>query len=50
MTDGRRFRILAIVDDCSLECLALMADTSLCGVKDRSRTPTGCWQSVVDRK
>ena len=25
MTDGRRFRILAIVDDCTRECLALVA-------------------------
>ncbi len=29
MTDGRRFRILAIVDDFTRECLALVADTSL---------------------
>ena len=29
LTDGRRFRILAIVDDCTRECLALVADTSL---------------------
>jgi putative transposase len=26
-TDGRRFRILAIVDDCTRECLALVAVT-----------------------
>ncbi len=32
-TDGRRFRILAIVDDCTRECLALVADTSLSGVR-----------------
>lgn len=31
MTDGRRFRILAVVDDCTRECLALVADTSLSG-------------------
>ena len=30
-TDGRRFRVLAIVDDCTRECLALIADTSLSG-------------------
>jgi putative transposase len=30
-TDGRRFRILALVDDCTRECLALVADTSLSG-------------------
>jgi putative transposase len=32
-SDGRRFRILAIVDDFTLECLALVADTSLSGVR-----------------
>jgi len=30
-TDGRRFRILAVVDDFTRECLALVADTSLGG-------------------
>ena len=30
-TDGRRFRILAIVDDFTRECLALIPDTSLPG-------------------
>jgi putative transposase len=30
-TDGRRFRVLAVVDDCTRECLALVADTSLSG-------------------
>jgi putative transposase len=33
LTDGRRFRILTIVDDCTRECLALVADTSLSGVR-----------------
>lgn len=32
-TDGRRFRILAIVDDFTRECLALIADTSLLGIR-----------------
>lgn len=31
--DGRRFRILAVVDDCTRECLALVADTSLSGLR-----------------
>ncbi|HBM62218.1 MAG TPA: hypothetical protein DD444_23885 [Citreicella sp.] len=31
LTDGRRFRVLAVVDDFSRECLALVADTSLSG-------------------
>lgn len=30
-TDGRRFRVLTIVNDCTRECLALIADTSLPG-------------------
>ncbi len=33
LADGRRFRILAIVDDFTRECLALIADTSLAGVR-----------------
>jgi putative transposase len=33
MTSGRRFRILWVVDDCTRECLALIADTSLSGVR-----------------
>ena len=31
LTDGRRFRVLAVVDDFTRECLALVADTSLSG-------------------
>jgi putative transposase len=33
LTDGRRFRILAVVDDCTRECLALVVDTSLSGTR-----------------
>jgi putative transposase len=33
MTDGRRFRILAVVDDFTRECLCLVADTSLSGTR-----------------
>lgn len=32
-TDGRRFCLLAIVDDYSRECLTLVADTSLSGIR-----------------
>lgn len=32
-TDGRRFRVLAVIDDFSRECLALVADTSLSGLR-----------------
>ena len=33
LSDGRRFRILAIVDDFTRECLTLVADTSLSGLR-----------------
>ena len=33
LTDGRRFRMLAVVDDFTRECLALVADTSLSGLR-----------------
>ncbi len=33
LTDGRRFRVLTIVDDCTRECLGLVADTSISGLR-----------------
>ena len=33
LADGRRFRIFAVVDDFTRECLALVADTSLPGLR-----------------
>lgn len=33
MTDGRRFRVLAVVDNCTRECLALIPDTSISGAR-----------------
>ena len=33
LADGRRFRVLGIMDQCSRECLALVADTSIGGVR-----------------
>ncbi len=33
LTDGRRFRILAVVDDFTRECLCLVANTSLSGAR-----------------
>jgi putative transposase len=44
LTDGRRFRILTVVDDCTRECLALVADTSLSGVR-----LAGLDRLVIDR-
>jgi transposase InsO family protein len=32
-SDGRRFRILTVLDDCTRQCLALVADTSLSGIR-----------------
>lgn len=32
-TDGRRFRVLAVVDDFTRECIGLVADTSLSGAR-----------------
>src|SRR3954447_6550330 len=32
-TDGRRFRVLAVVDDFTRECLCLVADTSISGIR-----------------
>jgi putative transposase len=31
LADGRRFRVLVVVDDCTRECLALVADISISG-------------------
>jgi putative transposase len=31
--DGRRLRILVVIDDCTRECLALVADTSISGIR-----------------
>jgi putative transposase len=53
LTDGRRFRILAVVDDFTRECLALVADTSLSGARvarelDDLVRPT--WATREDRR
>lgn len=33
LSDGRRFRILGVMDQCSRECLTLVADTSIGGAR-----------------
>ena len=43
-TDGRRFRILAIVDDCTRENLPLIADRSISGLS----TAVGFQASMVE--
>jgi putative transposase len=52
LSDGRRFRILCIVDDFSRECLATVVDTSLGGVRvvrelERLVQERGAPQTVV---
>jgi putative transposase len=52
MTDGRRFRILAVVDDCTRECLALVPDASISGTRvarelDRIIAVRGRPQTIV---
>jgi putative transposase len=51
-TDGRRFRILTVVDDCTRENLALVVDTSLSGLRvarelDRIITERGKPKMIV---
>ena len=31
--DGRRMRVLAVVDDCTRECLGVVPDTSISGIR-----------------
>ena len=52
MVSGRRFRILTLVDDFTRECLALMVDTSLTGLRvlrelDRIIETRGCPRMIV---
>ena len=54
-TDGRRFRVLAVIDDYSRECLALVADTSLSGQRvarelDAIIAPRGKPKTIVSDK
>ena len=50
LTDGRRFRILTIVDDCTRECLALVADTSLSGVRVAHANSISSSKDAASRK
>ena len=57
LSDGRRFRILCVVDDFSRECLATVVDTSLGGVRvvrelSGSRSNERCrrrWLAIMGR-
>jgi putative transposase len=55
LTDGRRFRILAVVDDFSRENLVLVADTSLSGQRvarelDRVIAERGMPETIVSER
>jgi putative transposase len=48
LTDGRRFHILAVVDDFTRECLCLVADTSLrCRRAAPIRSKNACHSHLV---
>jgi putative transposase len=52
LSSGRRFRVLAVVDDFSRECLGLVVDTSLSGLRvgrelDRIAELRGCRPAVI---
>jgi putative transposase len=47
--DGRRMRILVVVDDCTRECLALVPDTSISGIRVAANS-TDCWPIAVSRR
>jgi putative transposase len=52
LSNGRRFRVLAVVDDFTRECLGLVADTSLSGLRvgrelDRIVERRGCRPGMI---
>jgi len=52
LANGRRFRVLAVVDDFTRECLGLVADTSLSGLRvgrelDRIVEQRGCRPATI---
>jgi putative transposase len=52
LAGSRRFRILAVVDDFSRECLALITDNSISGIR-RARTRPDrrdAWETLHDRQ
>jgi putative transposase len=52
LSSGRRFRVLAVVDDFTRECLGLVVDNSLSGLRvgrelDRIATLRGCYPAMI---
>ena len=52
LSSGRRFRVLAVVDDFTGECLGLVVDTSLSGLRvgrelDRIAALRGCYPAMI---
>ncbi len=55
LSKGRRFRVLAVVDDFTCECLGLVADTSLSGLRvgrepDRIVEMRGCRPGMITQR
>lgn len=48
LEDGRRFRVLNVIDDFSRECLAAVVDTSIGGARV-ARSYTGKWVTGFER-
>lgn len=47
LTDGRRLRILCVIDDFSRECPATVVDTSRSGAGSPSVLPPFVWEATV---
>ena len=55
LSNGRRFRVLSVVDDFTRECLGLVADTSLSGLRvgrelDRIVETRGCRAGMITQR
>jgi putative transposase len=48
--DGRRLRILVVVDDCTRECLALIADTSISGIRSLASSIVSSMSAASPRR
>ena len=47
---GRRFRILAVIDDFTRECLGLIADTSISGLRVAANSPRSSASTASQRR
>ena len=47
LASSRRFRVLTLVDDFTRECLALVVDNSLSGIRVAARTVLACRAAML---